>query len=368
MRTPTNVLLALLVAALPCALKAQENLYPQATAAGGVEARQYAFGNGFVVDKLRQVAFPVGVLFPVGKRFSFDVGASYAITTVVDSAGSSESFSNFTDTQLRGSYVLGNDALVVSVMMNLPTGKQTTTLRKFGVASSASSNFLLFPVNSYGAGFSVTPGLAAATTAGDWNLGLAASVRVSSSYTPFSDSSAKSVKYKPGVETRIRGGVDRLIGESRLTAGLTFSTFSNDELRGGAFGSGAFDPGNRFLVDLGFLSPVGGGTVGVYAWNYYRSSSGTGTKENVFTTGVNGSFPLSPKLSLEPVAEARFWSPESGKGSLYGAGTALRIEVSKQLSLIPGARGDVGRIRTAGSPKSVSVTGWDLSALIRYGF
>ncbi len=154
---------------------------------------------------MRQVAIPAGVLVPVGRRFSFDIGASYAVTTVTDTSGASQSFSSFTDTQIRGSYVLAMDALVVSLMMNLPTGKETTTLQKFGVAASASSNFLLFPVNSYGAGFSVTPGVAAATTAGDWNLGLAASVRVSSSYTPFSDSGSSSTRYKPGVETRIRG-------------------------------------------------------------------------------------------------------------------------------------------------------------------
>jgi hypothetical protein len=308
---------------------------------------------------------------PIGKRLSVDIGASYAITTVVRPGGGSESFSNFTDNQLRGSYVIGNDAVVASVMVNLPTGEQTTTLRKFNVASSASSNFLLFPVNSYGSGFSVTPGLAAATTVGDWNLGAAASVRVSSTYSPFSDTASKAVKYQPGVETRLRAGVDRLVGSSRFSLGFTFSTFSNDELRGGSFGNGQFDPGNRFLVDAGLLSPVRGGTVGVYVWNYYRSASGSsgsaGTKENVFTGGLSGSFPFSPKVSLEPVAEVRLWSPESGTGSLFGAGTALRVEVGPHVSLVPGARVDFGSVRS-GSAASSSITGWDLSALIRYGF
>ena len=378
MRITTTATLALLAATQPGSLRAQDNLFPQGSAVAGVEARQYSFGSGFAVDKLRQVAFPVGVLVPVGKRFSFDIGSNYAITTVVRpaSAGGSQSFSNITDTQIRGSYVLGRDALVVSVMMNLPTGEETTTLSKFNVASSASSNFLLFPVNSYGSGFSITPGVAAAASAGEWNLGLAASVRVSSTYSPFSDSASKSVRYQPGVETRIRGGVDRLVGASRLTMGLTFSTFSNDELRGGAFGNGAFDPGNRFLIDLGLLSPVGGGTVGFYLWDYHRSPSGNsgtsgstpGTRENVFTAGVSGSFRLSPKLTLEPVAEARIWSPESGTGNLFGAGTALQIELSKQFSFVPGARLDLGNIRAPGAAKSNSITGWDLTALLRYGF
>jgi hypothetical protein len=219
-------------------------------------------------------------------------------------------------------------------------------------------------VNVYGTGFSVTPGLAAAASAGDWNLGVAASLRVSSTYNPFSNQTG--VKYEPGIETRVRAGVDRLVGSSRLQAGFTFSTFGNDELQN-ASGTSTFDPGNRFIVDVGVVSPAGGGTVGVYVWNYHRTSSGNTTKENVFTGGVNGSFPLSSKVSLDPIAEARLWSPESGKGSLFGAGTALRIAVGQRAWLVPGGRFDVGRIRS-GSGSSNSLTSWSLSALLRYGF
>jgi hypothetical protein len=365
MRTTTLAAFVLALAG-PLPAQVQGNLYSQASIVGGVEARQYSFGDNFGVDRVRQVAMPVGAVVPLGKRFSLDIGSAYAITTVVRPSGS-ESFSSFTDTQIRASYLIGNDALVASVMMNLPTGEQTTTLRDFNTASSASSNFLLFPVNSYGAGFSVTPGLAAATTVGSWNLGAAASVRVSSSYSPFSDTASAGVKYEPGVETRLRAGADRLVGSSRLTLGFTFSTFSNDELRGGSLGSGSFDPGNRVLIDVGLLSPVRGGTVGVYVWNYYRGSSGASGKEDVFTAGASGNFALSPKISLEPVAEARIWSPRTGSGILFGAGTALRVDVSPHVSLVPGARVDFGTIRTP-SDGSNSVTGWDLSALIRYGF
>ena len=370
MRTPI-LSAALLLATLPGAVRAQENLFPQATVIGGAEVRQYSFGNSFTVDRVRQVAVPLGVVVPIGKRFSFDIGSSWATTSIKRPAGGSESFSGLTDTQLRGSYILGSDALVVSVMLNLPTGKRSITQQEFGVASSTSSNFLLFPVNSYGTSFSVTPGLAAATTAGDWNLGLAASARMSATYSPFKGDSAT---YKPGVESRFRGGVDRLIGSSRFSLGATFSTFSTDELRGGgSLGSGSFDPGNRILVDLGIVSPVGGGTLGIYLWNYHRIRSGSATsqsaaggKENVFTAGLNGSFGLSKSLSLEPVAEARFWSPESGSGRLFGAGTALRIEAGTHVAFMPSVRFDLGTIKNATG--SHSITGWDAGALIRLGF
>jgi hypothetical protein len=374
MRNLSIPALAALLAALPGALGAQQNLYPEASVVGGVEARQYSFGSNFVVDRLRQISVPVGVVVPVGKRFSFDVGSSYAVTTVKDSSGS-RSFSGLTDTQLRGSYVFGNDVLVASIMVNLPTGKSTTTLSKFGISSAASSNFLLFPVNSYGSGFSVTPGLAVATTTGSWNLGLAGSVRVSAKYNPFSDQSA--VSYKPGLETRLRAGADRLLGSSRLIFGFTFSTFSNDQLRGGGFGgNGVYDPGNRFLVDASLLAPAGTGTISFYAWNYFRtasaSSGSASNRENVLTIGSSGSFPLGGKLSIEPLAEARVWSPKVGSGVLFGGGAALRIEVSPRVALVPGGRLDFGTIKGADAGTSVirshSITSWDLSALLRYGF
>ena len=369
-RSLIPTLAGLLVAALPLQLMAQQGLYTAASAAGGVEFKQYNFGAGFPVNHLSQVAFPVGVALPIGPRFSLDIGTSFAVTSVNADSGGNGSFSSLTDTQLRGAYTFGTDALVASIVVNLPTGKQTTTLQKFGVSSAASSNFLLFPVNSYGSGVSVTPGVAAATTAGGWNLGAAASVRFNGAYEPFSGSGTR---YKPGVEGRCRVGADRLVGPSRLSLGVTFSTFGTDELRGGSLSNGAYDPGNRVLLDLGLLSPVGTGTVSVYLWNYYRSSGGNGStsagnKEDVLTAGVSGSFPLSPKLTIEPLVESRFWIPEDGSGRLLGVGTSLRVALSPMIALVPGARLDLGSIRSPGASSRQSVTGWNLSTFVQYTF
>ncbi len=363
----------IIVALLPLRLSAQQGLYTAASVAGGVEFKQYNFGSGFGVDRLSQVAFPIGVALPIGRRFSLDIGTQFAVTSVADTSGGHSSFSSLTDTQLRGSYTFGIDVLVASLVINLPTGKQTTTLQQFGVSSSASSNFLLFPVNSYGSGVSVTPGIAAATTTGDWNLGAAASLRFNGEYQPFSGTGNTGIKYQPGVEGRLRVGADRLVGTSRLSFGLTFSTFGTDELRGGGLGNGAYDPGNRILVDLGVLSPVGTGTVSVYLWNYYRSSGSGGSasvcnKENVLTGGVSGSFPLSPRVSIEPLLESRFWMPEDGSGRLLGLGTAFRVALSPAIALIPGVRIDRGSIRSPGASNRVGVTGWSLSAFLQYTF
>jgi hypothetical protein len=370
---PTPLSLALLALPLSAA-QAQQGLFPQASVLGGIEAKQYSFGDGFGTDHIRQIAFPIAVAVPLGKRASFDIGTYYA-TTSVKGSGFDESTSGFTDTQVKLSYMFGSDALVASVAVNLPTGQEKTSQEDFAIGASASSAFLLFPVNSYGTGTSVTPGLAGATTLGDWNVGLAASVRWSAEYQPFDDEDLDEARYKPGVETRIRLGLDRLIGRGRFQVGGTFSTFATDELRGGGFGNGSYDPGNRFLADIGYLTPMSGGSLNLYAWNYHRvstreddDSTGAGGRENIFSLGANGSFPLGPRTSLEPMADARFWSPEAGSGTLVGIGTGVKFQLGNSLTLVPAARLEFGSLKTSDDGDSSSIKGWSLSTLFRYAF
>lgn len=362
---------ALLASIAPSA-RAQ-NFFGQPGLVAGIDGRRYSFEDGFPVKSIQQWAFPIGVIVPVGARFSFDIGTHYVSTRVTSASGSHDTFNGLTDTQLRASYVFGRDFLVTSLMINLPTGKEQTSGRDFTVASSVSSNFLLFPVNNYGSGTSATGGVAIATPIGRWNLGLAGSLRVNAAYKPFSDASSSSIEYKPGVETRLRVGADRLVGQSRLAFGFTFSTFGDDHFTGTGTSAGAYNPGNRFITEANFTTPAGSGLISLYAWDYYRSSSGSNSglaasnKENIITGGISGAFPVAAKIRIEPLAEARFWSPDGGSGSLFGAGAAVRFEVTPQLSFAPGGRFDLGSIEVPGASSS-SLTGWGLTGLLRYTF
>ncbi len=47
-----------------------------------------------------------------------------------------------------------------------------------------------------------------------------------------------------------------------------------------------------------------------------NSTLTTSNNENVFTLGLSGGWPIARKISLEPLAEARFWSPDQGSGQL----------------------------------------------------
>jgi len=365
-------LLALAVLAAPLPLAAQSPFAGDAGIATGFVYKRYNFGSTYPIKNVLQYAIPVGVVIPLGQRFTVDIGTYWASTTAHDAAtGDGHTLNGFTDTQLRGSYVLGNDMVVLSLMLNLPTGQESQTLEEIGVSSAISSNFLLFPVASYGNGFSGTLGAAVAFPAGAWNLGISASGRLSSKYQPYSESGLTDQRYEPGFEGRVRLGVDRLVGASRLGFGFTYSTFADDQFNGGAT-TGSYRPATRYIGEASLTSPVGGGTMSLYAWDYYRSGSDDdvtpgATKENVFTGGLQFGIPAGKSVTIQPLLEARLLgaAPANGTGILFGVGATARFQAADRFTIVPGARYDTGHIESdvVGKP---SVNGFEGSLRLRY--
>lgn len=357
----------LALAAAP--LAAQGNaFYANPSATTGVQFRTYHFGSGAIYDDISQFAIPIGVAIPVTQKLAVDIGAYYASTTATPAGSAKQTLSGLTDAQIRGAYVF-NDALVATLTLNLPTGTKFDSTQQLAAGASA-SNWLLFPVNSYANGFSATGGLAGTAHAGSWNLGVALSGRLNSSFKPVTGSS---FSYKPGFEGRVRIGADRLIGESRLTLGLTFSTFGDDAFGTGAGAQQSYTPGTRFIGEASYAMPGLGGIVTAYAWDYFRASGDTSgvtsaNRENVFTGGISHRIPVSRTASLESILEARALSQQAGgSGILVGLGTGLRMRLNDRFSFVPSIRGDIGNAKfpTGGS---ASVTGFSGSALLQLNF
>lgn len=349
-------------------LAAQGNaFYANPSATTGVQFRSYQFGSGAEYDKISQVAIPIAVAIPLTSKLAVDVGAYYASTTATPTGAPAQTLSGLTDAQVRGAYVF-SDALVATLVLNLPTGTKFSSSDSAAAGASA-SNWLLFPVNSFANGFSVTGGVAGTVRAGEWNLGLAVSTRASSSFNPVS---GDSLSYKPGIEGRVRIGADRLIGQSRLTLGLTFSTFGDDAFGAGAGAQQKYGPGKRFIGEGSFATPGLGGMLTLYAWDYYRAAGDTAgvsiaNRENILTGGLSHRLSLSPTASLESVLEARALSRDGGgSGLLVGLGTGLRIRLNDQFNLVPSVRADLGSTKFTGG--SANVTGLSGSALLQYNF
>lgn len=364
-------LLTLLLGTRGLAAQGSTALYTRWNALGGFEFQRYHFTDsigttGTRVSSVSQWSTPLVLVAPIGRQMSVDMTTHVVHNSVSGSAG--RDYTGLTDTQLRLLYTLRQDRAVASLSVNLPTGKHSFSTDSFSVSSAVTSPFLSFPVSSIGSGFGVTGGLAYTIPTGGWNLGVAASVRYVSSYEPFTD---QPITYNPGLEGRLRLGMDRLLGErGRMLVGATYSTFSTDQFSGSGIVSGWFNPGPRVIVDAGYAYSWGRTTLLVSGWDFYRaagSNNGTqssDTKENVFNAELRVGQQLSPRLQLEPLVGFRQWSPGSIRGGrLYSFGANARIGLNDQFSATVTGRYATGWVI---SGTKSDLTGTAVSVLVRY--
>jgi hypothetical protein len=356
------------LALLPAQLGAQPAAQGGAVAAlTGVETRGLSFQSGLGIKSVTEVAVPFGVVWTASPRLSLDLGGRYATASRSDSSGST-SISGLTDIQARGVYQIVRDIAVFTVAATLPTGTTKLTAAQLPVAGVIASDLLPFPVANFGSGFNVTTGLALAVPVGGWAIGVAGSYRQNASYTPLADTS---LSYKAGGEFRVRAGADRIVGQSRISLGFTYSTFGEDD-----FGSSPiFQSGRRYIGQASWSFPIGNLGLALYAWDLYRAngtvSGGSMTeRRNVLALGGVASLQIGRNM-LRPQIEYRVHtigvSQLSNAGKLFSLGALLEMPLGERFTLLPVARFDAGNVVDPTSGSAVSFTGWDLGVSLRIG-
>lgn len=370
-RTLSGLSLALVLAAPTLPAQASDALYTRLSALSGWEMRGYSF-DGDNIPSMEQWRVPVIAVAPLGRRVSVDLATSYANSRLKE-GDSTQTLSGFTDTQVRVLYTLTRDRLVTSVSLNLPTGPQDLTTEEFRVAGAVSSNYLSFPVSPAGTGFNATAGLAWVQPLGSWNLGFSGSYRYQGTYTALADPSGN-VEYDPGSEFRVRGGVDRLLGQrTRMTVGLTFSTFSTDQFSAsGQITPGTYKPGPRLIGEFALARAVGNTTLAFVAWDYYRTAGDTNnvadprTQENVLNAEVRWSVPVARRVRIEPFIGYRQYDVKTfTAGRMYSGAVTARLGLSDRLSGSVVGRFDTGWVASEQVPET-SLTGFGLTAFLRY--
>jgi hypothetical protein len=342
------------------------------TARGATEMVSYTLEANGAKKTISQVVTPLAIVIPVGERFSFDIATAWArsrVETRGDSASPS-TVSGFTDTQLRGSYVLGNDAVILTAGLNLPTGQSTANAKQFLAAQNISNDFLLFPIGTMGAGFGATGGIALARPIGAWNLGLGGSYRHSADFAPFEYNDGQKAHYQPGNELRTRIGVDRNFGSSSAMLGATYSSFGDDKSAGATFNTG-----NRIVFQGGYATTVRNSSWSLNAWNLTRTR---GTRadgrdapsENITSVALGSSFAVRG-VALEPTLETRHLAraavsatssgsaEPSGSGQMETAGLRARWNVHG-FQVAPGAAYSTGRL------EGEDLTGWHATLAVRF--
>ncbi len=372
--------LGLLVAAagLPAALLAQGTPRPGAVSAyTGFEARGYSFATGLGLKSVSEFTVPFAVVWPTSSRLSFDLGGRYASASRTDSSAT-VSISGLTDVQLRGVYQIVPDIAVFTVAANLPTGKTRLTTDQLLVAGTIASDLLPYPVANFGSGFNLTGGLALAVPVGGWALGVAGSYRVNGNFTPVAPApDSAGISYKAGGEFRLRVGADRIVGQSRVSLGFTYSTFGEDQYAS----SPIFQAGARYISQASWSFPIGNVGLSLYAWDLFRSPgsqvfpglSVATQKRNVLTLGATGSIQLGASV-LRPMLEFRSHALGTGSlggaGRLYSAGVRYQLPLGERYTLLPAVRFDAGSENVLGGDgnptgQAVSLTGWSVALTFR---
>jgi hypothetical protein len=366
MTTRIPALLIALVIHSPGGSVAQDAA-PRAVWLGGLEYRSVSVQRLVGAHRIRQAALPLGFELARG-RLSLDAGVSFASSTLTRRDGTAHRVSNLTDAQLRASYVFGRDAVVTTLMVNLPTGPAEASAQDHAVIGAVSPAFLAFPAPVYASGLSIVGGVATAVEAGEWSIGLAGSLKVSDRFTPYRDALGP-LSYKPGVEGRVRAGADGLVGSSQLTLGLTLSTFGTDQLGAGGTVAGEYQPGTRLIAEGSLHAPLGSSALDLSVWSFYRSAGDTANvtaanQEHLLGGSAMVVVPVGHSISIMPRVEGRHSTPRFGSGRWLGTGLGLRFDVTEAIGFHPSVRYDRGRVIDA-SGVSTPFRGWTATVYAR---
>ena len=321
-----------------------------------------------ISERITEYAVPIYVLLPVTDAFSIDLGTAWtrAEVTARDVNGPSVSrLSGLTDTQIRANYVIGTDFIILTAGLNLPTGRTNVTADQLAAATRIASDFLLFPINGFGAGAGGTGGIAVARPLGDWNVGFGVAVRHSLAYDAFQDPAGNKFRFEPGNEYRGRVGVDRPYGTGRIALGFTYSRFGHDQANGSVYNTG-----DRFITQASITNSVNDVDLTVSGWDLFRASgllfdsTATG-RENIADLGFAAGFHTAPNLVLEPSIEGRAWTQDA-RPSSYMATAGLRLNVDLDgYTVTPSAGFTVGRV--GGPAGTAGLTGFHAALAIRIG-
>jgi hypothetical protein len=322
----------------------------------------YQLGSGATARTITQLGIPFAVIVPFSDRFNIDISSSYANSQVKVPGQATSTITGLTDAQLRGNLTLGDNAAVITLGVNLPSGQYKVPDGQQAAAGQIGNDFLIYPVTSMGNGLAATGGIGFAQTLGDWNLGVGASFRYSTPFDAYQVQTAV-LRFTPGNEARIRVGLDRPVGDGSFNVSVTYSKFGKDQAD-----STTFATGDRALAQTGLAIPLGGTTdLLLSGWDLYRAAGqqlgAPSPWENVGNAGVALGFQTGG-LYIQPNIEERIWNVDGNKaGLLTNAGVRLRFDMGG-LSVNPSATYSFGSLYTIGAP-ATDVTGFKASLLTR---
>lgn len=311
-------------------------------------------------DQAYQIAVPITFIYPVSDRLRLDISNSPSFSGI--KAAQNSQLNGLSDTRLRGSYVLGEDAFMFTFGVNLPSGKNLLSGEELTVANVLSIHALNFQTPLLGQGLDASAGLVMARPLGGYVLGLGAGYLMRGQFKPFSDFD---LKYNPGDEVSISFGVDRPLNrQDKLMLDMSYTIYTEDTSND----TKVYKAGNKFTVQAMAYFPGDVWTFIANMLNRYRGKNKIGT-DNLTPERLNSNgnefeltgmviLALNRRTSVGGVVEGKFYSNNAygfGGANVGGLGFSYGLKLSHRIQLDAGFRYYMGVYNT--TLKNVNLLG-----------
>jgi hypothetical protein len=307
-------------------------------------------------NKVTEISVPVMFIYPVNPKMSL-----YAMTSPVSSnleAGRRYSLSGLSDLKWGGHFLTMNDRLLITLGVNLPTGKHALAVEEYSVASALSVPAFNFRTPTLGQGFDVQLGANSAMEAGSFILGYGASYIMKGKFKPLKEYEQD---YDPGDEITLTAGVDRntaILGKDMQIRGDVLYTLYFDDSWGG---QKVFKSGNRLLIQLYSRFMLGSRDAALFIRERIKGKNTTGSGKTYATERLNSNanqfevqgwawFSSGRNYGLKGLFDVKLYSDSdynTGGAALFGLGGGGRFRLSPNLWFNGDLRYYFGKIKTS---------------------
>ena len=392
--TTRRMALAAVTSLMPVAASAQDRLVGTSALGAGVTTDMVRFGgNGYTQpggaggDSIRlrsiaQLSVPISLAVPLGSMWTVDLQSVYSTVRLSfdprTGARQNLTLSGVSDVRVRATGRLFNDGLVLTAGLNAPTGQTELSANDLTVLRASAAPALGLSAPPVGGGPAGTVGLVLARKVGEWAVAIGGSYEMRGTYQPVAalTAGAPSSDYQPGNVIRGSIGLDRLVGQHRLSISSAADLYDTDELRDPTSSSARplatvrLGPVVSTDIQLQLASPRLNELV-LWTSHRYRSQferddvKVNGSSANYIDGGLRTSLPLRPSLDLLVTADGRYHSGLSinqglaTSGVMSGGGTLGLIARAGNFSWQPYLRAQAGSlsVRDSAAPSTSFVGG-----------
>jgi len=275
---------------------------------------------------------------PIGSSTSLTLRASPSST-----GGDPARLSGVTDMQVRATHALEEARLVLSLGVNIPTGKTELTGEEFASSMILSSPALSWSAPGFGQGFNIQPGVVWAIPFSErfvGGLGLAYHYKGKFKAIEGYD------ELDPGDEIAITGGVDVQLAEAtNLSTDVLFTMYGSDKLGS----EEVFKAGGKVVATAQFSKGIGQDELTILARYRTRGKGEVGfagllssvdqqTEPDQFDGYAQYALFVSDRLRIQFAIGARLQSEtatELSGASLFGARVSPDFRLSRSFSVAP---------------------------------